>query len=102
MGLKLFNAPPLPNPPPEYDPIYIRQLIRVIEIYHTQLDSKTPNIAQSYEADAFYGGELNGYFKNVTTVEKNAMAAVKGQVVYDTTLNKLCVYTGAWETITSV
>lgn len=39
----------------------------------------------------------------MTTAQKNAIAApAAGLVVYDTTLNKLCVYTTAWETITSV
>jgi hypothetical protein len=38
----------------------------------------------------------------MTTTEKNAIASpVAGMVVYDTTLNKLCVYTTGWETITS-
>lgn len=39
---------------------------------------------------------------NFTTVQKNALTAVAGMVVYDTTLNKLCVYTTVWETITSI
>jgi hypothetical protein len=39
----------------------------------------------------------------MTTTQKNAIATpAAGLVVYDTTLNKLCVYTTAWETITSV
>lgn len=40
----------------------------------------------------------------MTTVQKNAVAVpTAGMVVYDSTLNKLCVYTGAaWQTITSV
>jgi hypothetical protein len=40
----------------------------------------------------------------MTTTEKNAIVApASGLMVYDTTLNKLCVYTvAAWETITSV
>lgn len=39
----------------------------------------------------------------MTTVQKNAIASpAKGLMVYDTTLDKLCVYTTAWETITSV
>jgi hypothetical protein len=38
----------------------------------------------------------------MTTTQKNAIASpTAGMVVYDTTLNKLCVYTTAWETITS-
>ena len=39
----------------------------------------------------------------VTTIQKNAIATpAAGLVVYDTDLNKLCVYTTAWQTITSV
>ena len=40
----------------------------------------------------------------MTTAQKNAIVTpATGLMVYDTTLNKLCVYTGAtWETITSV
>jgi hypothetical protein len=39
----------------------------------------------------------------MTTTEKNAISSpAAGLVVYDTTLNKLCVYTTAWETITSL
>jgi hypothetical protein len=39
----------------------------------------------------------------MTTTQKNAIATpAEGLVVYDTTLAKLCVYTTAWETITSL
>jgi len=39
----------------------------------------------------------------MTTTQKNAIGTpAAGLMVYDTTLNKLCVYTTAWETITSV
>jgi hypothetical protein len=39
----------------------------------------------------------------MTTTQKNAIATpAAGLVVYDTTLNKLCVYTTAWETVTSL
>lgn len=103
MALVRFKAPPLPNPPDEYEPQFFRQLVRTLELYFSQLDSATPNRAQSYTADAFYGGELSGYFQNVTTAEKTALTAVQGQVVFDSTLQKLCVFTDpAWETITSV
>jgi hypothetical protein len=38
----------------------------------------------------------------LTTVQKLALTGVEGMMVYDTTLHKLCVFTGsAWETITS-
>jgi hypothetical protein len=40
---------------------------------------------------------------NMTTTQKNAIASpAAGLMVFDTTLSKLCVYTTAWETITSV
>lgn len=40
----------------------------------------------------------------MTTAQKNAIGTpATGLVIYDTTLNKLCVYTGAaWETVTSI
>lgn len=100
MALDKFNAPPLPNPPGTWDAQYMRQVLRVLEIYFSQLDSNTPNHAQKYTADTF-----NGIFaaKNVTTAEKNALTPSAGWVVFDTTLGKLCVYSGsAWQTVTSV
>ena len=101
MALDKFNFPPLPNPPLEYDPQHLRQMYRTLEIYFSQLDSNTPNHAQQYTADRFVGGIFAT--KNVTTAEKNALTPSAGWVVFDTTLHKLCVYSGtAWETITSV
>jgi hypothetical protein len=43
-------------------------------------------------------------FPNMTTTQKNAVATpAAGLVVFDTTLSKLCVYSGAaWQTITSI
>lgn len=42
-------------------------------------------------------------FPNMTTAEKNAIANVSGNVVFDTTLGKLCVNSGSgWQTITSI
>ena len=38
----------------------------------------------------------------VTTTQKNALSVTAGYIVFDSTLGKLCVYTGsAWQTITS-
>lgn len=109
MALKLFKFTPLPTPPPEYEPQYFQQFIRTLELYFSKLDSLTPQQAQSYTADAFLGGGNTGMsasgvlFPNLTTTEKNALTAVAGCVVFDTTLGKLCVYSGsAWQTITSV
>ena len=102
MALDFARASPLPNPPLQYDPQYIRQLIRVLENYFSQLDSNMPNHAQTYTADNFVGGIFKA--KQVTTTQKNAIAGpMAGWVVFDTTLGKLCVYSGsAWQTITSV
>jgi hypothetical protein len=100
MALDKFRAAPIPNPPSDYDAQYMRQVIRVLETYFSQLDSRTPNNAEKYTADTF-----NGIFaaKNVTTTEKNALTPRAGWVVFDTTLGKLCVYSGsAWQTVTSV
>ena len=100
MAMEKFKLSPLPNPPSEYEPQYFRQLIRSLENYASQLDSFTPNQAESYRADYFIGGEIRGFFKNYTTAEGLASTAVAGQVVFDTTLKKLCVYTGSqWELI---
>jgi len=60
MALEKFRASPLPIPPAEYSPEHFRQLIRVIELYFSQLDSLTPNQAESYRANFFYGGEFIG------------------------------------------
>lgn len=60
MALDKFRAAPLPNPPAEYDPQYIRQVIRVLENYFSQLDSNTPNHAEKYTADSFVGGSFTG------------------------------------------
>ena len=41
-------------------------------------------------------------FPNMTTAQKNAMGDVAGNMVFDTTLGKMCFNTGSsWETITS-
>ena len=62
MALEKFRAPALPVPPPEFNQQYFTQLIRIIGLYFAQLDSLTPNQAQSYRADDFYGGVFHGDF----------------------------------------
>lgn len=100
MALDKFKASPLPNPPNQWDPQYMRQVIRVLENYFSQLDSRTPNNADKYTADMFIGGTFA--LGNYTTAEKTALSVEVGTVVFDTDLDKLCVYTsGGWETITS-
>ena len=42
-------------------------------------------------------------FPNMTTAEKTAITPSAGTVIFDTTLAKLCVYSGsAWQTVTSI
>jgi len=60
MALEKFQAPALPVPPVEYDQRYHTDLIRILRLYFNQLDSLTPNQANSYRADNFYGGTFNG------------------------------------------
>jgi len=84
MALDKFNAPPLPNAPKEYDPQYIRQVLRVLEIYFSQLDSNTPNHAQKYTADTFVGGTFTG--SNITatgTVATTNLSAINASIGYE-------------------
>jgi hypothetical protein len=61
---------------------------------------ETPNASAILQADSTTQGFLP---PRMTTVEKLAIATpAAGLMVYDTTLNKLCVFTTAWETITSI
>jgi hypothetical protein len=100
MALDKFKAAPIPNAPSDYDAQYMRQVIRVIENYFSQLDSRAANNAEKYTADTFNGIMAT---RNVTTAEKNALTPSAGWVVFDTTLGKLCVYSGSgWQTVTSV
>ena len=59
MAMDKFRAAPLPNPPAQWDPQYMRQVIRVLETYFSQMDSNTPNHAQAYTADFFYGSGVH-------------------------------------------
>lgn len=87
MALTKFKAAPLPNAPAEYDAQYIRQVIRVLETYFSQLDSNTPNYAQSYTADFFYGDGVHltfpyGQFSSLTD-QTIAALDVAYAVTYD-------------------
>lgn len=76
MALEKFKAAPLPQPPTQYDPQYLRQLIRVLELYFSQLDSLTPNQAQSYRAQHFYGGDFTGTTLTANDVSTTTLEAV--------------------------
>lgn len=59
-----------------------------------------PNISSILDVESTTKGFL---LPRMTTVQKTAIATpAAGLMVYDTTLNKLCVFTTAWETITSL
>jgi len=77
MALDKFKAAPIPNPPSDYDAQYLRQVIRVLETYFSQLDSRTPNNAQSYTADFFYGSGIGLTFPHnqfLSNVDQTAAA----------------------------
>jgi len=80
MALNKFKAAPIPNPPAQYDPQYMRQVIRVIETYFSQLDSRAGNNAESYTADAFIGGSFSGTSINSTSINTIAFNAVSADI----------------------
>jgi hypothetical protein len=62
--------------------------------------SSSANSTAVLQADSTSKGFLP---PRMTTTQKNAISSpAAGLMVYDTTLNKLCVFTTAWETITSL
>lgn len=65
------------------------------------LGTVSPSASAIIEADSTTQGIR---FPNMTTTQKNAISSpAAGLVVFDSTLSKLCVYSGtAWQTITSV
>lgn len=80
MALDKFRAAPLPNPPAQYDPQYLRQVIRALEAYFSQLDSRTPNNAQKYTADEFVGGSFSGTDITATNVSTVRLDALGGNI----------------------
>lgn len=77
MALDRFKASPIPNPPSDYDAQYMRQVIRVLETYFSQLDSRAGNNAQSYTADNFYGSGIGLTFPHnqfLSNVDQTAAA----------------------------
>jgi hypothetical protein len=75
---------------------------RAIEVTNggAYINTTSVNASAILQSDSTTKGFLP---PRMTTTQKNAIATpAAGLVVYDTTLNKLCVYTTAWETITSI
>lgn len=75
MALDKFRASPIPNPPTQWDPQYMRQVIRVLETYFSQLDSNTPNHAQKYTASEFVGGSITGTDAVFEAVDTNLITS---------------------------
>jgi hypothetical protein len=66
----------------------------------TLANVSSPNASAATQIDSTTKGFLP---PRMTTTQKNAIATpAAGLVIYDSTLNKLCVYTTSWQTITSV
>lgn len=82
MALDKFKAAPLPNPPAQWDPQYMRQVIRVLETYFSQMDSNTPNHAEKYTADEFVGGSFAGTTVDVTSVDTVTLSASQAAIGY--------------------
>ncbi len=82
MALDKFRAAPLPNPPAQYDPQYVRQLIRVLENYFSQLDSRAANNAEQYSADRFIGGSFSGTSIDATSVNSTSLSAQYADIGY--------------------
>lgn len=78
MAMEKFKAPPLPVPPKMYDQQYMTQLVRVLGLYFNQLDSQTPNQANSYRALQFIGGNFTG--ESVTADEVIASTFTGGSM----------------------
>ena len=60
MALVGFKAPALPLPPNEYNRQQFDELVRALRVYFNLLDSLTPQQAQSYRANDFFGGAFSG------------------------------------------
>jgi hypothetical protein len=80
MALERFKAPALPIPTAEYDQRTMTDIIRALRLYFNQLDSLTPNQAQSYRADNFYGGEFDGTVMTADNVATSTLTATYSNV----------------------
>jgi hypothetical protein len=73
--------------------------VRIDTAGNVGVGTASPNAASIIDAQSTTKGVR---FPNMTTTQKNAIANVAGNVIFDTTLGKLCVNTGSgWQTITS-
>ena len=87
----------------------MRQVIRVLENYFSQLDSRTPNNAQQYTADRFVGGSFDGTNITADDVDTTTLEAVRGRVntldsneINVTYINTDAIHTGGLLSTTSM
>jgi hypothetical protein len=83
-------------------------LLGTNEVERVRIDGTTGNVGIGAAAAATAILDVQSTtkgvrFPNMTTAQKTAITPSAGTVIFDTTLSKLCVYSGAaWQTITSV
>ena len=80
MALERFRAPALPIPNAEYDQRTMTDIIRALRLYFNQLDYLTPNQAESYRADNFYGGEFDGTVMTANNVATSTLTSTYSNV----------------------
>jgi hypothetical protein len=85
MALEKFRAPAIPLPPNEYNRQQFDEIFRSLRLYFNQLDSLTPNQANSYRADNFFGGDLS--VDDATATFLNALEAYVQAATIDTITN---------------
>jgi hypothetical protein len=85
MALEKFRAPAIPLPPNEYNRQQFDEIFRALRIYFNNLDSLTPNQADSYRADNFFGGDLS--VDDATAKFINAIEAVVETATINTITN---------------
>lgn len=91
MALDFARMGQLPNAPPQYNAVHIREVLRALELYFAQLDSGMPNHADKYTANEFVGklfttvaavmeqaaiGELSAQEINADTLEARFVDAL--------------------------
>jgi hypothetical protein len=94
MSQKNVRAPRLPNPPPQYDPKYLNQLLEVLRLYFNQLDNGGPLTASTQRINNEVVSALSfvqptpaspGTFSLSLPTQADFAELREGDVYYDTT-----------------